>query len=329
MKWGLIGFGKMGKIRHEVLTKLGEPVTHIYDPACQKMEKGQPGRLVGCVDEILEDPSIDAVIISTPNVYTCEYVCRSLQAGKHVFAEKPPGINAAEVNVMREMEKRCPRQTLMFGFNHRHHKSILKAKEIVDSKELGDILWMRGRYGKSVPPDFANNWRSKKALAGGGILLDQGIHMLDLFLFMVGDLSDVKAEVSNVYWQSDIEDNVFAIYTNPKGQVASLHSTMTQWRHLFSFELFLQKGHIIINGLLTSSRSYGEEQLTVAKNVSVDGYSISRPVEEKFTYTIDDSWKSELNMFINAVECNHPVRLGHSDDALKLMKLIDKTYECR
>src|SRR5690606_1222943 len=110
-------------------------------------------------------------------------------------------------------------------------------------------------------------WRAKKDLAGGGILLDQGIHMLDLFLYLGGSFDQVHAFVSNLYWKLEgIEDNVFAIMKNSRsGMVASLHSTMTQWRHLFSLEIFLESGYMVLNGLKTSSGTYGEEVLTIAK----------------------------------------------------------------
>ena len=131
----------------------------------------------------------------------------------------------------------------MYGFNHRHHASISYMKEEINKKTLGRVLWMRGRYGKSVDESFYNNWRSKK-YSGGGILIDQGIHMLDLFLYLGGDFDKVHASVSNLYWNLDVEDNVFATLENSKTKLAaSLHSTMTQWRHLFSLEIFLEKGH--------------------------------------------------------------------------------------
>lgn len=106
------------------------------------------------------------------------------------------------------------KRELMLGFNHRHHDSVRYAKKLVSSIQYGDVLWMRGRYGKSVSPDFYDDWRSEKKYAGGGIFWDQGIHMLDLFMMMVGPFDEVKAFVSNVYWKGDIEDNVFAIFRN-------------------------------------------------------------------------------------------------------------------
>lgn len=325
MKFGIIGYGVMGVIRHNVIMDMPQ---HSVSKVCDldPNKKVPPGtQMVMDYRDVLNDKTIDAVFICVPNYLISKYVIESLAAGKHVFCEKPPGINSHQVLEMIEVEKKNPALKLMFGFNHRYHESMIYAKEVIDSGECGNILWMRGRYGKSVPQNFAENWRSRKQTAGGGIFLDQGIHLLDLFLMMCGDFDEVKAYISNLYWHSDIEDNVFAIFKNKKGQVASLHSTMTQWRHLFSFEIFLEAGHIVINGLLTNSGSYGQEQLSIARNTN-KGPSVSWDKEERIIYNINNSWKNEVNGFIDATENNKPVSIGNTTDAYKLMRLVDKVY---
>jgi predicted dehydrogenase len=251
-------------------------------------------------------------------------VIASLEAGKHVFCEKPPGINLPEVLAMKEaMEKSGCK--LMFGFNHRHHQSIIKAKDVVDSGQFGEILWMRGRYGKSVPEDFFEDWRSQNKLAGGGIFLDQGIHMLDLFMHLVGKFEEVKSFVSNLYWKGDVEDNVFALFKNNKGQLASLHSTMTQWRHLFSLEIFLEHGYIALNGLKTSSDSYGKEKLTLAMN-RTEAPAATWTDEEQHTFSTDDSWERELTIFCDAILEDRPIDTCGVEDAIQLMEMVDKVY---
>ena len=325
MNFGIIGYGVMGQIRYDVIKETKKHhVLQVFEPAdsdCpEDIERVDDYRI------ILDNPEIDAVFICVPNYLTLKHVTESLDAGKHVFCEKPPGINSDEVLKMMQAEERNPNLKLMFGFNHRQHESVLKAKEVIDSKKYGNLLWMRGRYGKSVNPDFGKNWRSKKELAGGGIFLDQGIHMLDLFLFMCGDFDEVKAFVSNLYWHSDIEDNVFAIFKNKQGQVASLHSTMTQWRHLFSLEMFLEHGYITVNGLLTNSGTYGEERITIAEN-RTKAPSATWTNEENIVYEINSSWKTEIEIFLNAVKNDTKVPLANTEDALKLMRLVDKVYE--
>ncbi|MDD3375229.1 MAG: Gfo/Idh/MocA family oxidoreductase [Candidatus Omnitrophica bacterium] len=325
INFGIVGYGKMGKIRYETLSEMdGCCVKSIYE-AAEGVEFPEDVTIARFPDDIFTNPDIDAVVISTPNHFIKEYVVKSLEQGKHVFAEKPPGRDLEEVCAMREALNKAKDSKLMFGFNHRHHESMIKAKSLIDSGEYGKVLWMRGRYGKSVDDTFFGNWRSKKDLAGGGIFLDQGIHMLDLFLMFCKDFDEVKALVSNLYWHLDIEDNVFAIFHNKEGQVASLHSTMTQWRHIFSLEIFLEHGYMTINGLKTSSNSYGDEILTVAKNRSLPP-AASWTDEEKHAYHVDTSWKTELEIFVDAVANNKDISVGSIDDAVKLMTLVEKVY---
>ena len=321
-KVGIIGYGKMGQIRHQVISAFEDvQVQSIYDPekVDTEIEKAQSS------DQIIENPEIDAVFTCTPNYLNKPLTIQSLKAGKHVFCEKPPGFTAKDIEEIRAVEKESGK-VLMYGFNHRHHASIKYMKKLVDDKEFGKILWMRGRYGKSVDETFYDNWRAKKELAGGGILIDQGIHMLDLFLHLGGNFDNVHASVSNLYWNLNVEDNVFATLENTKtGLAASLHSTMTQWRHLVSLEVFLEKGYLVLNGLKTSSNSYGEEILTIAKNRSTAPVATWKD-EKNITYHTDESWESELTEFFSAIKSKREVKLGNSSDALKLMKIIDKIY---
>ena len=321
-KVGIIGYGKMGQIRHQVISAFEDvQVQSIYDPekVDTEIEKAQNS------DQIIENPEIDAVFTCTPNYLNKPLTIQSLKAGKHVFCEKPPAFTAKDIEEIRAVEKESGK-VLMYGFNHRHHASIKYMKKLVDDKEFGKILWMRGRYGKSVDETFYDNWRAKKELAGGGILIDQGIHMLDLLLHLGGNFDNVHASVSNLYWNLSVEDNVFATLENTKtGLAASLHSTMTQWRHLVSLEVFLEKGYLVLNGLKTSSNAYGEEILTIAKNRSTAPVATWKD-EKNITYHTDESWESELTEFFSAIKSNREVKLGNSSDALKLMKIVDKIY---
>jgi 1,5-anhydro-D-fructose reductase (1,5-anhydro-D-mannitol-forming) len=325
LKIGIIGYGKMGKIRAGAInaSRLAE-VKSIYE---KNDEINFEDYLVADNEKtIINDSVIDAVFICTPNYLNKPLTIQALNAGKHVFCEKPPAMNAAEVKEIKKIENKSGKK-LMYGFNHRHHESIRHIKKLIDSKEYGKVLWMRGRYGKSVDKTFFNTWRAQYKLAGGGILIDQGIHMLDLFLMFGGKFDTVQADVSNLYWKKDIEDNVFAIYKNSKtGVVASLHSTMTQWRHLFSLEIFLEKGYMVLNGLKTSSGTYGDEILSIAKNRTTAPMATWAD-EKHITFPTDVSWTSEVNYFLKAIKNNSSIRLGSSGHAMSVMKLIDKTYE--
>ena len=205
---GIIGIGKMGKIRYNILKK-HKYINKIfcYDP--NNKEKNNTFN----INQLLKNNEIQIIFVCTPNYLNKKLTIKSLQNGKHVFCEKPPSFTANEMKEIISIEKKS-KKILMYGFNHRHHESIKLMKNIIDKKKYGNILWMRGRYGKSVSKEFYNDWRSKKKLSGGGILIDQGIHILDLFLYFAGDFNKIYASVSNLYWNVGVEDNVFAILEN-------------------------------------------------------------------------------------------------------------------
>jgi 1,5-anhydro-D-fructose reductase (1,5-anhydro-D-mannitol-forming) len=325
IKVGIIGYGKMGKIRARAIKANGYgSVVSVFD-----MNKPiDPGvaRGVKSPEEIINNPGIDVVFICTPNYLNKPLSIQCLKAGKHVFCEKPPAFNANEVKEIKQVLEASGKK-LMYGFNHRHHSSIKHMKNLIDSGEYGRILWMRGRYGKSVDKNFFQDWRAKKELAGGGIFLDQGIHMLDLFLYIGGEFDEVKSFVSNLYWKLDIEDNVFAIFRDSEtGMVASLHSTMSQWRHLFSFEVFLEKGYMVLNGLKTASGTYGDEVLSIAKNRTT-APAATWEDEERITYHSETFWRSEIDHFMDAIIRDKPIEIGGINDALTLMKMVDRVYE--
>ncbi|OPZ99898.1 MAG: hypothetical protein BWY70_00859 [Bacteroidetes bacterium ADurb.Bin408] len=133
--------------------------------------------------------------------------------------------------------------------------------------------------------------------------------------------------MSNLYWKMDVEDNAFVILKDSKtGKVASLHSTMTQWRHLFSLEIFMEKGYMVLNGLITSTMSYGEEVLSVARNRSTAPAATWKD-EVKTQYITNNSWRYEMEHFFVSIIEDKPVSIGNSNDALELMNIIDEIYK--
>jgi 1,5-anhydro-D-fructose reductase (1,5-anhydro-D-mannitol-forming) len=315
----------MGQVRHDAIksTDAGDVV------AVYGFEHDTPpaGLGVPSPQDILNNPAIDAVYICCVNSLNQEMTIAALQAGKHVFCEKPPAFDAAGVEQIRTVEAQAGK-VLMYGFNHRHHGAALKMKQVVEDGEHGRILWMRGRYGKSVDEGYLDTWRADPALAGGGILLDQGIHMLDLFLHLAGSFDEVQAMVQHLYWDlPGIEDNVFANLRNSEtGCSASLHSTMIQWRHLFALEVFMERGYMVLNGLKTGSGSYGEEELVIARNLD-QAPAASWEQEEREVWDIDESWEREARAFGAAVKAGEaPAGQGDSQSALDVMRLVDRIY---
>jgi len=325
IRYGIIGYGSMGRVRHAAVERntTGRVVAIVGFPGDPVPDELR----VATSEELLADPSIDAVFICTVNSMNQDLTIAALRAGKHVMCEKPPAFHAAGVREIRAVEAAAGR-VLMYGFNHRHHGAAVQMKKIVDDGEFGRVLWMRGRYGKSVDADYLRTWRANPALSGGGILIDQGIHMLDLFLHIGGDFDEVQAMVSHLYWNSPgIEDNVFAQFRNSRtGCAASLHSTMIQWRHLFALEIFMERGYMVLNGLKTGSGSYGAEQLVVARNRST-APAATWEQEYSQTWEADESWDREARGFSDWIITGNPgENAGDSSGALRVMELIDRIY---
>jgi predicted dehydrogenase len=244
-----------------------------------------------------------------------------------VFAEKPPGRDVSDIRRIIEVERSRPGLKLAFGFNHRHHLSIRDANAIIRGGSLGRILWMRGVYGKSGGPDFARSWRNIPEESGGGILLDQGIHMLDLFCFFAGDFDEVQGMIQTSYWDIEVEDNAFVLLRNAAGQIAQLHSSATLWRHTFRLEIGLENGYLVASGILSRSGTYGRESLIVGRRAGPpDGLRHAETREETVHYDVDPSWDAQLDEFVKCIVEDRPVTDSTSAEALRVMLIVDRVY---
>lgn len=322
---GLVGLGKMGTIRAECIER-NEALA--LTAVCDIDEI----RLAAFVDrarfadyrELLES-GIDAVFVATPNNLTAAIAVEALERGKHVFCEKPPGRSLADVRRIVEAEQDSGGAKLKFGFNHRYHGSVREAKALLDGGRLGRLLWLRGVYGKSGEASLDTAWRGKRDLAGGGILLDQGIHMLDLFRYLGGEYDEVKSVVTTAFWDIDVEDNAFAILRSEAGHAAMIHSSSTLWRHQFSLDVGTADGYLAIDGILSSTRSYGDEVLRIGRREA--GAALGKPKEEIVYFDRDDSWDLEVADFARAIRDDLPVEMGSSADAIAAMELVSRIYE--
>ena len=326
LKCGIAGYGYMGEIRRAVIERHPQlELAGVCEPNAQAHKKISGCPVVERFEDLLKEP-LDIVFVCTPNCYTADIVMRSLQAGKHVFCEKPPGRNVQDITDICGVERKGLK--LMFGFNHRWHPGILKAKAMVDSGRFGRILNMRGLYGKSGGVQFEHSWRNDKEVSGGGILLDQGIHMLDLFRFFAGDFEEIKCFSSSAFWQFDVEDNAYVILHNPSGIDAMMHSSATFWKHTFKIDITLDGGYITVEGFLSKSGSYGREQLIAAKRQFEDeAHAVGNPAEEITYFDRDLSWDLEVAEFVRCVLEDKPVTAGSSLDAYRVMEIIAKAYQ--
>jgi predicted dehydrogenase len=326
IKFGIAGYGKMGKIREEsIFNSPDATLVSIYeleDIAHSDKAISQ----CASFDELLAT-NIDAVVVSAYVSVAAEYVIKALNAGKHVFCEKPPAMSAKEMHKVIEAEKRTDK-VLKYGFNHRFHYSVMEAKKVIDEGSLGKMLWMRGVYGKAGSIDFHDNWRNYKNYSGGGILLDQGIHMIDLFRYFSNkEFKCLSSHLSSSFWNVECEDNAFLILKSENDIVATLHSSATQWKHKFLLEMAFEDGYINLDGILSTTRSYAPESMIIGKREFEDvTFAMGKPAESITYYEYDKSWELELKEFVDAVNGKNVINNGTSNDALEIMNLTDFIY---
>ncbi|MGA1823516.1 MAG: Gfo/Idh/MocA family protein [bacterium] len=321
---GIAGYGVVGKRRRRFIDDHPKmrtvAVCDQYFKESGTMDNGV--RFFPTYKQLLDEP-LDALFVSLPNYLAAEVTIAGLERGIHVFCEKPPGRNVSDIEHVIEVEKKHPDLILKYGFNHRYHDSVQEALRIIQSGEFGEIVNVRGVYGKSKIIPFSGGWRSERRYSGGGILLDQGIHMVDLMLLFCGEFVEVKSFISNQYWKHDVEDNAYVLMRDRQGRVAMLHSSATQWHHQFSLNISLTKGWLELQGILTGSKSYGEEQLFLGRKSESDVGTLQH---KSIKYLEDNSWRDEIFEFGDAIISGEPLHFGTSAEALAAMKLVYKIY---
>lgn len=326
LKVGIAGFGIVGKRRRACVDMHADlKLVAVCDKSFEDKGVFSDGvrYYPNYLDMLAED--LDILIVCLTNDVNPDATIAGLERGLHVFCEKPPGRSLGDIVRVMQVEKKCQGQCLMYGFNHRFHDSVQDGLKIIRSGELGRIINLRGVYGKSKMITYnQTNWRTNRSIAGGGVLLDQGIHMVDLMRLFAGEFTQVNSFVTNSYWGYDVEDNAYALMRTSDGIVGMLNSSATQWRHKFSLDINLEYGSVILGGLLTGTKSYGAETLTVAV---VDHETASGDPKEQVTrYNRDPSWELEINQFIDCILRGSNIEHGTSEDAFNTMKLVSEIY---
>lgn len=323
----IIGMGRMGKTRYVAMKKHGHfEITGLCDNDISQLGEYDINKYEDwkcSIDQ--ERPEI--VVVCTVNAVIPQVVCYALEKGCHVFAEKPPGKTLEDALTMKKAFLKHKNQILKFGFNHRYHYSVIEAKSLIDSGFLGKVVNIRGVYGKAGNLQ-KSEWRNDIEIAGGGILLDQGIHMLDLLRYFVGDFKFVKGFTEKLVWKEAAgEDTAFITLKTDSGKVATLHSSAIQWKHKFDMDITCTNGYIALNGLLTSTKSYGEERITYyRKDLEQKSGKLGNPTEYTMCFDEDSSWDFEIEEFYKAIKGEKPIMNGTIEDAVAVMELIDKVY---
>jgi predicted dehydrogenase len=268
---------------------------------------------------LVDRRDLDAVVVATPTGFLAEVTIAALEAGLHVLVEKPMGRNLHEALEMSASAGRA-RRTLKVGFNHRYHSAIAEAYRRFARGEIGALLNIRARYGHGGRPGMEKEWRADRSLAGGGELTDQGIHLIDLIHWFAGPPWAGTAYLQVAMGRlGDLEDNAFGMVRCDRDVVASFHVSCTQWKNLFSFEVFGELGALLAEGL---GGSYGTERLTTYRRRLEGGAPLAE--EEQFDGP-DMSWAREWEEFVGAVQDGRAM-MGTVEDGVAAMRTLDLLY---
>jgi len=319
---GIVGCGLVGRKRASVLGDHQLVRCADVDLArAEALAAEHPGALPTSEPRmIFEDGSIGAVIVATPHHMLASSTLQAVQAGKHVLVEKPGGRSTAELRPVDAAAARCG-VIVKVGFNHRFHPALQRAHEIFESGGISDLMYIRGRYGHGGRLGYEREWRADPHLSGGGELLDQGSHLIDLSRWFAGEIAEVAGHVATFFWPMSVEDNAFACLKTAGGVVAWLHASWTEWKNIFSFEIFGRTGKLQIDGL---GGSYGTERLTHYRMSPEMG----PPAMTTWEFPGEDrSWNHE---FENFVACTEGKTAGSScaslADALSGLQIVEELY---
>jgi predicted dehydrogenase len=321
MRFAIVGCGLIGQKRAAAIAKLGHPTVLAIDRSTARAAAlaEQVGARTGTdFRAAVEARDVDAVVVATPHADLSVIATACLEGGKHVLVEKPGGRNLAEISAVAQSAEAVGRVAKV-GYNHRFHPALLKARAIVDRGDLGQLIFIRGRYGHGGRPGYEQEWRLQRAISGGGELIDQGSHLIDLAQWFLGEFTEVTAALRTFFWEAEVEDNVFLTLSTCEGRIGWLHATWTEWKNLFSFEIYGRQGKLEISGL---GGSYGVESLTFYRMLPEMGPPETTRWEFPFA---DRSWDAETAEFIAAIsEGRRPI--GDAAEAAATMSVIERAY---
>ena len=267
---------------------------------------------------LMDRSDIDVVIVATTNDALAEVTQGAVDAGKHVLVEKPGGRSVRELDSLIAVAQRSG-VSVRVGFNHRYHPALQKARGLVDAGALGEMMFIRGRYGHGGRPGYDREWRADPALSGGGELIDQGVHLIDLARWFLGDFIEVTGFAHTYFWQMPVEDNGFMLLRTASEKVAFLHVSWTEWKNLFSLEVYGRVGKLQIDGL---GGSYGVEQLAYYKMLPQMG----PPESTVWRYPMEDSsWQVEFTEFLKDIEMSRKPSPS-LEDARAALEVVERIY---
>ncbi|MDP7282523.1 MAG: Gfo/Idh/MocA family oxidoreductase [Candidatus Undinarchaeales archaeon] len=319
MKVGIVGCGLIGSRRADFL---GEDeiviVADVSEQRAKELADKYNCKFATDYRKVTQNPEVEAVIIATTNQFLAEIATDAIHNNKHCLIEKPGARTLVEYEQLMNLAKEKEVQ-VKIGYNHRFHPSFQKAREIVDSREIGEVMFVRGRYGHGGRLGYDKEWRADPQKSGGGEMLDQGTHLIDLARWFCGEFTEVNGHVGTFFWNMPVEDNGFALLKTENGKVAWLTASCTQWKNLFSFEIHCKTGLLVIDGL---GGSYGKETLTFYKMKPEMGI----PDQEQWSWEEDDSWKKEWQEFSTAIAHGSEV-MSSIEESYGNFKVVSELYK--
>jgi len=317
---GIVGCGLIGQKRAKAFGHGGQLVAcaDLNVTRAESLARTSGAKVFRDWRELVWSPLVDVVIVATLHDSLAEITRTAAEAGKHVLVEKPAARNAAELQpVMEAVAKHGVK--VHVGFNHRYHRSLRKAKELVDSGALGELMFVRARYGHGARIGYDKEWRADPALSGGGELIDQGPHLIDLTRWFLGEITEVQGFAHTYFWDMPVDDNGFMLLKTAKKQAAFLHASCTEWKNLFSMEIYGKLGKLDLSGL---GGSYGVEKITWYRMLPEMG----PPETMSWEYPMgDDSWAVEMAEFFEDIRLDREPSAGLRD-AQAALKVIESIY---
>jgi predicted dehydrogenase len=318
-----VGCGLIGRKRANALAQIKNATLRytcdVNIQRAQDLAKLSSGCEAVNYETALKDKSITAVLISTLNGSLVPLAIQAVQAGHNVLIEKPGALNAEELkNLQREAKKTGSK--VRVSYNHRYHPSLQKARDLFNQGVLGPLMFIRGRYGHGGRLGYDTEWRADPALSGGGELIDQGVHLIDLAHWFLGDFNSIDGHAATYFWKMKVDDNAFLSLRTPEGQTAWLQVSCTEWKNMFSFEIYGRDAKLSIDGL---GGSYGQEKLTYYKMLPQMG----PPETTVFEYPQgDESWKLEMLEFIEDINLNREPSPGLTE-GIKTLEVVESIYK--
>ena len=317
----IIGCGLIGKKRMMNLDRSRvRIVCDIHLPRAEELARLAPTcRATASFEEAIHSPEINTVMIATSNNSLASLTRMAVEAGKNVLVEKPGGVSRQELEEIQILAKKKG-VFIRIGFNHRYHPAFQKAYEIVKSGALGKMMFIRGRYGHGGRVGYDQEWRADPQLSGGGELMDQGVHLIDLAGSFLGDFTSIEGHAATYFWKMPVDDNAFLNLRTAGGQTAWLQVSCTEWKNLFSFEIYGTHAKLHIEGI---GGSYGVEKLYFYKMLPEMG----PPETTIFEYPRgDQSWKLEMEEFFDDITLRREPNPGIGE-AIKALEVVEKVYQ--